>query len=79
LTKQGNRYLRWACVEAAIPAISASLRLKMQYEKVKLRKGSNAAKVAVGRKILELVWIVLKKNCCYEERVKINRSELKAA
>jgi len=79
LTREGNRYLRWACIEAVVPAISSSLRLKMHYEKVKLRNGANAAKVAVARKILELVWIILKKKCRYEERTKINKVESKAA
>jgi transposase len=46
LTKRGNKYLRWAIIEAIWPAIRKDLGLRLYYEKVKKRKGANKAKVA---------------------------------
>lgn len=55
ITKTGNRWLRWALVEAAWPAIRKSRWLRAFYERVKRQKGTNKAKVAVARKLCELV------------------------
>jgi len=61
ITKQGNKYLRWALIEAVWPAIRKDLRLRAHYQKLKIRKGSaNKAKVATARKILTIVYQVLK-------------------
>lgn len=68
LTKQGNKYLRWALVEAVWPAIRKSPWLRGCYERVKARHGANGAKAAVARKLCELVWYVLKERRPYEER-----------
>nr|BAL59833.1 transposase protein [Candidatus Acetothermum autotrophicum] len=68
LTKQGNKYLRWAFVEAAWPAIRRSPWLRSLYERVKARHGATGAKAAVARKLCELVWYVLKERRVYEER-----------
>jgi transposase len=67
ITKQGNKYLRWAVVEGIIPAIRKSPRLKQYYEKIKRKKGPNAAKVATARKLLELIYCVLKQKRNYYE------------
>ena len=68
LTKQGNKYLRWALVEAVWPAIRKSAGLRACYERVKARHGANGAKAAVARKLCELVWHVLRERRVYEER-----------
>lgn len=64
LTPECNKYLRYAMIEAVIPAIRKDYRLKQYYEKIKRRKGSNSAKVASARRLLTIVYRVLK-----EERV----------
>lgn len=68
LTKQGNKYLRWALVEAVWPAIRASGELRAYYERIKSRQGANGAKAAVARKLAHLVWHVLTERRPYEER-----------
>lgn len=68
ITKTGNRWLRWALVEAAWPAIRTSRWLRAFYERVRRQKGANKAKVAVARKLCELVWYVWKEQRPYEER-----------
>jgi len=39
LTKQGNRWLRWAIVEAVKPAISSNGELRSYYERIRYKKG----------------------------------------
>lgn len=51
LTKQGNKYLRWALVEAIWPAVRSAPDLGAYYQKVKARKGANRAKIATARRL----------------------------
>jgi len=67
ITKQGNRYLRWAMVEAVWPAIRSSGYVRSYYERIKTRSGVNHAKVATARKLLSLVYVVLKEKREYQE------------
>jgi transposase len=61
--KRGSKYLRWAFVEAAIPATRSNLALKNLYDRVRARRGPkagpNVAKVAVARKLAEIVYRLL--------------------
>lgn len=68
LTKQGNKYLRWAFVEAVHPAIRGSEWLQRHYLRVKNRRGGKAATVSTARKLAELTWTVWREKRCYEER-----------
>lgn len=68
LTKQGNKWLRWAFVEAVTPAITHSPWLRRYYEKIKRRLGSKDACVATARKLAELAWTVWTEKRFYEER-----------
>jgi len=55
----GNKYLRWALIEAVWPAIKKDLSLRELYESLKVRKGANKAKVAVARRLALIVYRVL--------------------
>jgi transposase len=68
LTKQGNKYLRWALVEAVWPAIRADGELKAYYEGIKTRKGPNPAKIATARRLATIVYRVLSQKRPYESR-----------
>jgi len=68
ITKQGNKYLRWAMVEAVWPAIRKDAGLKKFYEDHKERKGANNAKVATAKRLLTIVYRVLKDKRDYEVR-----------
>jgi transposase len=59
LTKAGNKYLRWAMVEAVWPAIRADVGLRVYYERIARRRGANPAKVATARRLLTIVYRVL--------------------
>jgi len=73
LTKQGNRWLRWAVVEAVKPAIHSNGELRSYYERIKYRKGPKAAKLATGRRLLAIVYRVLKE----KDAFKLYKTELK--
>jgi transposase len=56
ITKQGSRYLRWALVEAAIHAWKSDEQLARIHARIKRRKGSKTARVAVARRLAEIIW-----------------------
>lgn len=68
LTKQGNKWLRWAFIEAVMPAISHSPSLRRFYEHIKARRGVKDARTATARKLAELTWTVWTERRCYEQR-----------
>lgn len=68
ITKQGNKYLRWALVEAVTGAIRVSPRLRIFYEKLKKRKGVKEAQVATARKLAEIIWHIWTEDRLYEIR-----------
>lgn len=68
LTKQGNRWLRWAFIEAVGPALRASSSLRQYYDRIKARRGAHDARVCTARKLAELAWIVWTERRCYEDR-----------
>jgi transposase len=65
ITKQGNKFIRWAMIEAAQKAIKKDPALQAMYEKLKRNKGSGIAKVAVAHKLLIAVYHILKKEEAY--------------
>lgn len=66
IVKHGNKYLRWALIEAVWPAIRKDLSLRTYYESLKARKGANQAKVAVARRLSVIVYRVLSQNRTYK-------------
>jgi transposase len=60
IIKGGNTWLRWAAVEAVLPATKKDFDIYCFYDKRARRKGANVAKVATARKLLTLVYRVLK-------------------
>lgn len=68
LTKQGNKWLRWAFVEAVAPAIRTSPSLRRYYARLKARRGAKDARVATARKLAELAWTVWTEKRPYVER-----------
>jgi len=68
LTKQGNKWLRWAFVEAVSPALRASPSLRRFHARIKARRGAKDARVATARKLAELAWTVWTEGRIYVER-----------
>jgi transposase len=65
IIRAGNRWLRWAAVEAVWPAIRADFDLCCFYERLARRKGANKAKVATARRLLTIVYKVVKEGRNY--------------
>ncbi len=67
IIKQGNKWLRWAFVEAVAPAVATDPQLRTQYEHLKFR-GTNKARVAIARKLLTIAFQILRDQRPYERR-----------
>lgn len=59
LTRHGNKWIRWAMVEASIPAIRSDFGLRCLYERIKQKKDANTAKIVVARRLLTIAHRVL--------------------
>ena len=68
IIKQSNCWLRWALVEAVIPATVADAGLRAHYEYYRRTKGSKVAKVVTARRLGCIVYRVLKERKPYYER-----------
>ena len=60
ISHQGSAHLRWGLIQAAQTAVQADGPLKSSYERIKHRRGSKVAKVAVARGILTLCYYGLR-------------------
>ncbi len=69
LLPMSNKWLKWALVEASWSAIRTSGYCRSFYDRVKRRKGSHTAAVALARRLAEIVWHVLKERRIYQERL----------
>jgi len=61
ITKQGSRYLRWALVEAAMHAWRQDAQLARIRARLTKRKGAKSARVAVAKRLAEIIWHKLTK------------------
>jgi len=69
ITKRGCTAIRGLIVQAAWSATHSSMdhRLKQKYRELAARRGKGRAIVAIARRILELMWIVVTKDTDYWE------------
>ena len=68
ITKQGNKWLRWALVEAAQKAPLKDVWLGIFYARIS-KKSKKTARVAVARKLLEIIYCLWKEQRPYYEKV----------
>jgi len=73
IIKGGNRLLRWAFVEAVVPAIAHDESLRMEYDHLRKRMNYNKAKVVMARKLSVIAYRCLKEKRMYK---KLNKIEL---
>ncbi len=62
LTKQGRSHARWLAVEAAQAIANSNVPLAAAYHRVRRKKGHNVAVSALARKLVVLVWHMLRNN-----------------
>lgn len=60
-----NQYLKWAMIEAAIPAMLKDKSLRDYYKKIKESYHGSAAKIAVARRLLRSIYHMLKEQRPY--------------
>jgi len=74
ITSEGNRWLRWALVEAVVPASYADAEIRKRLETLRKKKSANVAKTAMARWLLKIVYHVLKESrpfvAAYPERLR---------
>lgn len=68
ITKQGNKYLRWALTEAVKVSIRYSEYFRYYYNKVRAKRNANSATIAVARRMLEIIYVILKEDRAYIEK-----------
>ena len=68
ITKRGSKWLRWIMIESAYHQMNCKRipGFGSYYNTLKKRKGSKTAAVATARKLLAVVWRLLKDNRPYE-------------
>ncbi len=67
LSKQGNPFLRFLWVEAALHAVRKDAALRRFYRRKLLQKGLGKARVAAARKLGIRLWIMLREQIDYPE------------
>jgi transposase len=65
ITKEGNRLLRWVLVLAATQAVRRPGPLRTWFHAVKKRRGKKVARVALARRLAEIVFHVWRQECDY--------------
>jgi transposase len=73
ISKQGSRYLRTAMVSVATTACRVSPRWSRVLAQIAQRRGWRAARVAVARRLLTVVYYMLKRNQPYDEKYEQRR------
>lgn len=70
ITKEGPRMLRWALVQAAWRATQFSDYWKDEFEKIAARRGKRKAVVAIARRLLAVIYSLIKKGEPYKEKLR---------
>ena len=68
ITQQGSRWLRWICVEISIHAANGDGAFQNLSRRICRRRDLATAKVAVARKILTVIYAMLKNNQPFRRR-----------
>ena len=67
ITKAGSSIARWLLAQVAHQALPQRSRLREWYKRIKRRRGSKIARVAVMRKLATVIWQMLSKRQTYAE------------
>ena len=67
ITKAGSNMARWLLAQVTHQALRKDARLREWYKRIKRRRGSTIARVAVMRKLATVIWHMLSKRQTYAE------------
>jgi transposase len=62
VSRQGNKRLRWALVEAAQTAVRYDARMRGMYDRLSRRRGAGCAVVAVAHEMARIIYFMLTRN-----------------
>jgi transposase len=74
ISKQGNTMLRWLLVEAAQTAARYDPELRRTYQRLKFRRVSGVAKVAIARRLAVRLYWMLRARVDYAQLVRMSGS-----
>jgi transposase len=74
ISKQGNTLVRWLLIEAAHHAVRFDGALRQDYQRLKFRRGSAVAKVAIARKLAVRMYWMLRSGADYARLVRMQGS-----
>jgi transposase len=74
ISKQGNPMMRSLLVEAGHTAARLDAELRQDYQRLKLRRGSGVAKVAIARKLAIRMYWMLRSQANYAQLVRMQGS-----
>jgi len=74
ISKQGNPMMRSLLVEAGHTAARLDAELRQDYQRLKLRRGSGVAKVAMARKLVVRMYWMLRNQASYAQLVRMQGS-----
>jgi transposase len=67
-TRKGNPYVRKILIEIANAAVKTQCYFKEKYQSLIVRKGHKKAVVAIAHKIIRVVYLMLSRNECYNDK-----------
>ena len=65
--RKGNKYVRHILCEAANSARRTESQFKYLYQGLVIRRGHNRAILAIGRKLLEIVFVIIRRKEPYKD------------
>jgi transposase len=74
ISKQGNPMMRSLLVEAGHTAARLDAELRQDYQRLKMRRGSGVAKVAIARKLAVRMYWMLRSQASYAQLVRMQGS-----
>jgi transposase len=74
ISKQGNTMVRWLLIEAAHQTVRLEPGLRQVYQRLKFRRGSAVAKVAIARKLAVRMYWMLRSGADYAQLVRMQGS-----
>jgi transposase len=74
ISKQGNTMVRWLLIEAAHHTVRLDPGLRQVYQRLKFRRGSAVAKVAIARKLAVRMYWMLRCGADYAQLVRMQGS-----
>jgi transposase len=74
ISKQGNTLVRWLLIEAAHHAVRFDAELRQDFQRLKFRRGSAVAKVAIARKLAVRMYWMLRSGADYARLVRMQGS-----